>query len=410
MGVIERWLNTLAFAHSESEGTATNYRLYMQKFCVFIKKTPEQILEEYEKTTDRKFKRKYAMLIQSFISENIDKYAVGTIGAIVSIIKSFFKYNNLPLAYIPTASGRVTYHNRPIRKEEIKHILDVSSSRQRAFFCMMAQSGLRPYTMCELRIKHVEGILSKDTPIPCKIDVPQEIAKGKYNSYFTFMGEASVFYLKSYLKERVNLRPDDYLFTKSETNEKISSATSSLSTIFKKTIIKLKKSGLMDFEQKIKGKPRTVRLYCLRKWFRSEARFAGYDYVNFWMGHKLPIPVDSHYFPRDVEQHRKIYAEKAMPYLRLWEATSKNKQDKEIETLKVQVEKLQKDLKKTEHFFQVAVRHREYDQFMREEAEEQAYQMRINEEAFEQYESEQAEKKAWELVKEMEKKKKDVKK
>lgn len=380
MSVIKRWLNTLAFAHSRSKSTETNYRLYMKKFCVFIEKTPEQILEDYENTTDRKFKRKYAVLIQSFISENIDNYAVGTMGAIVSIIKSFFKYNNLPLAYIPTANGRVTYHNRPITKEEIKHILDVSLPRQRAIFSMLAQSGLRPYTLCKLRIKHVEGILSKDTPIPCKIDVPQEIAKGKYGSYFTFIGEASVSYIKSYLKGRTSLKSDDYLFTKFDTNKAISSGTSSLSTVFRKTIVKLKDSGHIDFEQRSKGKPRTLRLYCLRKWFRSEARFAGYDYVNFWMGHKLPIPVDGHYFPKDVEQHRKVYAEKAMPYLRLWAETSKTKQDKEIEALKIELKDLEKSFNAYMRMVEQKIMKLDTPTISDEQEEQDRIQQELNEE------------------------------
>jgi hypothetical protein len=58
-----------------------------------------------------------------------------------------------------------------------------------------------------------------------------------------------------------------------------------------------------------------LRLYNLRKFFRKYAGQAGSDYVNFWMGHTAKLGVDIHYFSRDVEYHRKIFVEKAMPFL-----------------------------------------------------------------------------------------------
>jgi len=39
------------------------------------------------------------------------------------------------------------------------------------------------------------------------------------------------------------------------------------------------------------------------------------------MGHTVTEGVDEHYRPKDVEFHRQLYAEKAMPYLRLEAAT-----------------------------------------------------------------------------------------
>ena len=400
MNLIETWLNNVAYSHSQSKNTEISYKQGLNKFLNFIEKTPEQILEEYENTTDREFKRKYAKLVRDFISVQIKDFAVGSIGTFVSTVRSFFMYNDLPLGHVPIAKGMVVYHNRDITKEEIKLLLGVSRPRDKAFFCLMAQTGLRPYTICKLKLKHIEPEFSKKT-IPCKIDVPQEIAKGKYGAYFTFMGEDSIRYLNNYLHKRKHIKPDDYLFTKHGSNKPIT--PNAMSVCFKALVNKLRITGNINFERTA-GKPAELRLYNLRKYFRKFAGIMADDkHVQFWMGHSLGV--DDHYFSRDIELHRKVYAEKAMPHLRLSEATSKTKQDKEIQTLKAQVEKLQKDLKKTEHFFQVAVRHREHDQFMREEAEEQEYQMRLNEEAFEQYESEQAEKKAWELVKEMEKKK-----
>ena len=102
-----------------------------------------------------------------------------------------------------------------------------------------------------------------------KIKVPEELSKGKYGSYFTFVGKDSIEFLKAYFKQREKMKPDDYLFTKHGTCEK--ACKSAISTTFGQTIQKLKDKGHIDFEQKKEGRPRTIRLYSLRKWFRKQA-------------------------------------------------------------------------------------------------------------------------------------------
>jgi hypothetical protein len=117
-----------------------------------------------------------------------------------------------------------------------------------------------------------------------------------------------------------------------------------------RSIEKLKAKGIMSFEQKEHGKPRNVRLYNLRKYFRKEAGKAGIEYVNFWMGHKTDyqapyIPAsDVHYFPHeDVEFQRQLYAEKAMPHLRL-ETRTPDEREIEIVELRKQLEQRDKEL------------------------------------------------------------------
>jgi len=313
--VVKAWLNNVAYSHSKSRHTENLYNRAIRLFCSYIDLTPQQILEEYEKMTDRQFRRKYAQYLRGYISQYYESgLALNTVNVRVSAIRSFFKYNDLPLGYVPLAKPRVTFHNRDITKEEIIKILEVSRPRDRAFFCIMAQSGLRPATLCNLRLKHIEPEFSKGIP-PCKIDVPQDLAKGKYREYFTFMGDESSKYLQTFLDTRPNINSESYLFTVHGLEKKAD--PKSFSQIFARTIEKLKAKGLIEFEQKQKGKPRTVRLYNLRKFFRKYANQAGFEFVQFWMGHIVKAGVDEHYRPKDVEFHRQLYKEKAMPYLRL---------------------------------------------------------------------------------------------
>jgi len=334
MDIVRDWINNVAHAHSGSKGTARAYIHFLGKFCDFIQVTPHQILEDYDSTTDRIFRRKYARCVRAYVSELTEEgYANCTINSAITAVKSFFKYNDLPLGYVPIGRKIVKYHNRDITKEEVKKILSVSRPRDKAFFCLIAQTGLRPETLCKLRLKHLQPDLERDV-IPMKIDVPQNVAKGKYRSYFTFTGEESVKYLKAYLATRPNINPNDLVFTAHGSTKPAS--RQSLSGIFRMTIERLKKKGLMDFEQEEEGKPRTIRLYSLRKFFRKYAHQAGFEFVQFWMGHVVQSGQEEHYRPRDVEFHRKLYAEKAMPFLRLEQSTP-TETEKVIEDLRNQL-------------------------------------------------------------------------
>ena len=316
---MESWIDNVGIAHSNSNSTRQSYKFTFQRFCSFIGKTPEEILEEYEDSEDRVFRRKYAQYIRGFISSMLrQEFSPNTIGSRIAVVKSFFKYNDLPLGHVPTAHARVLYHNRDITHEEINLILNASRPRERAFFALMAQSGLRPNTICLLRFKNIKEDFTQNR-IPCKIDIPQEIAKGKYHSYFTFIGEEATKYLQSYLVIRPNIADEDYIFLKQGTKEKVS--PKSLSKMFAQTVQKLRSKGLMDVKQKSKSKPRDIRLYNLRKWFRKHAHQAGFELVQFWMGHIVGAGQEEHYRPTDVEFHRKLYAEKAMSFLRFEEPT-----------------------------------------------------------------------------------------
>ena len=313
---VETWLDNVAFSHSRSSQTERYYRYALNLFCKFTGQDPQKILAEYEKSDDRQFKRKYARFLRGFIGYLMrEGLTVGSINTYLAAVRSFFKYNDLPLAYIPTSRSKVTFHNRDIEKQEVLEVLSVCVPRDKAFFMVIAQSGLRPITACNLKMKHIEPDFSRGV-VPCLIDVPQEIAKGEYHGYFTFIGDDALKSLKAYLNSRSGLGPESYVFTSFGSDKQLN--PTSMSNIFKRALRKLKEKGVMNFEVR-KGKPSELRLYSLRKYFRNQAYKAGRDFVEFWMGHTLGV--DEHYFSREVEHHRKQYAEKAMPFLRIETAT-----------------------------------------------------------------------------------------
>lgn len=344
--LVKTWFDNIAYSHSSSENTKAVYAHFLDVFCDHVNKTPKQIIEDFENAKrDRDFSRKYSQQLRSLISVYVRKgYASGSIKGMVSAVRSFFKYNDLPLGHIPMPKPRIVFHNRDITAQEIREILKVSKPRERAFYLMMAQTGLRPDTLCHLKIKHVEPDFSKEV-VPCKVDVPEELTKGAFGSYFTFMGDDAVKYLRNYLNTRRNVGPESYIFTSYGKTTPLH--RKSISSMFARTLETLKESGVIEFKQKEVGKPRNVRLYNLRKFFRKYAGQAGIEYVNFWMGHKTDyqaphIPAsDVHYFSREDEDfQRELYNQKAMPHLRI-ETSTPTETDKTIKNLEEKIGNLE---------------------------------------------------------------------
>lgn len=317
---VDTWLRNVAYSHSRSEGTPKNYRWGLNYFCEFAECTPQQILDEYEVSTERGFRRKWAGILKAFISQlSTTDLTISTIANIVTAVKSFFKYMDLPLGYVPLAKKRVTYHNRDITKQEIVAVINISSVRDKAFFTMAAQTGLAPGIMCKLRVKDINPEFDKGI-IPFCVRVSEENAKGQFGAYFSFAGEETRKSLQAYFKTRDRLGPEDYLFTNIGTDDMLNSK--SISNLFSKALRQLRADGTLSYEVR-PGKHGELRLYCLRKYFRNKSQ-AGVDFTNFWMGHstshKAPeIPrSDDHYFSREaIERHRILYRDLAMPHLRL---------------------------------------------------------------------------------------------
>lgn len=384
---VDNWLDSVAYSHSQSKATEDQYKRVWERFSTDIRMTSEEIIEDYECSDDRNVMRKHARLIRCWIGKLMKKGLTNTsIKVMVGAVKSFYKYNDLPLGHIPQAMSGTVYHNRDITKEEIVQIMAVVKIREKAFFAVMAQSGLRPHTIKQLKLKHLEGL----EKIPCKIEVPQELAKGKYGSYVTFLGLDALKYLKQYFAIRKNLNSESLLFCAHDDPKKPVNVKD-MSRAFRLAARKLEKSGALDYEIR-RGKPSELRLYNLRKFFRKQANQMGFENVNYLMGHTVRGS-DANYKPQDPEFYRELYAEKAIPFLRL-ETSSPLETEKAITTLeqenrelKNQIKRLentigkiyQKVFEKTEeeehekwceeHAEEIEKENREHEQFLREEEE-----------------------------------------
>jgi len=335
------WLYNVAYSHSQSKATEEQYKRVWRRFTSYLGKTAEQILAEYEASDDRTFRRKYAQYIRSWIgSLSKEGLGISSTKVMVGAVKSFFKYNDLPLGLVPQSMSGIIYHNRDITKEEIIQIMSLAKIREKAFFAVMAQSGLRPHTIVQLRLKNFESF----DKIPCKVDVPKEITKGKYGGYVTFIGLEATKYLKQYLATRTDVTPDSLLFCTHDDPRK-SVSVKDMSRAFRLAARKLEQSGAISFEVR-EGKPSELRFYTLRKFFRKYANQMGFEHVNYMMGHTTRGS-DSNYTPKDPEFYRDLYKEKAMPFLRL-ETNTPTETEKTIEKLKEQISNKDQKLQELE--------------------------------------------------------------
>jgi len=335
---VEIWLSKVAKRYSGSNSTATHYRRYLERFCKFIGSTPEQLVKDWKNVKyDLRKREEYTdeMLEKVDLFENhLGKkdYCKYSIVGYLTGIQSFFKYMRIPVK-IETFKAYPAYHNRDITKEEIKRILNNSTPRDKAFYLMMVQSGLRPMTLMKLTYAQIKKDFEANR-FPCHIDVPRNMTKGEYVEHFTFMGPDAVKALKGYFRERGIPRDNETIFT----GVKTASAFSMRFGYYVRSLRLIKPENMREGR-----KPQQLRLYCLRKYFKKMASSAG-ELHKFWMGHSLGV--EDHYVTHDVEHHRKEYEEKAMPNLRIYE-TDLFEQDKTIQKQAEELEELRRELEKT---------------------------------------------------------------
>lgn len=317
---VQKWLTFRA-------STPTTKKGYASKFKYFLKITkvdPDKLVEEwknvrYDPVEKQKFVDRVNELVEDFVVYCLNRKTMAELTKknMYMTVKSFFKFHKIPIEFDePSLKAVVTYHNRDIKREEIKQILEASKLRERTFFLMMAESGLRPDTMVKLQYKHVKQDFEKGI-VPMKIDLPSDILKDRVGNRFSFIGEDGYNLLKTYFSTLPKLNDDDYIFQPEKETEKHEPISpTSFSNYFRKIALSL---GIT--ERKVKDKPLEIRLYCLRKYFRNNCK-ADTSLREFWMGHTLGV--DEHYIMRDVEIHRQKYAE-AYPTLRIYSPTQDSK-------------------------------------------------------------------------------------
>jgi integrase len=345
---VEDWLS----ARAEAPKTRTFYEMCWKqftKFCMERGKDPLRLVEDYRaariqgEVQRQTFLEGWQDILRAFNTWLKKKeYAPFSMKNFLVVVKSFVGYWKIPLDVDLPRHPYVIYHNRDLTKEDIRLILSRGTPRDRVIWLIMAESGLRANTAITIKYWQIKDDLEKDI-IPMRVLTPAESLKDHVGPRWSFLGEDGARALKEYLKPRMPLKEDDYIFL-SERPQRMKGdifTVASISVKFARVVRKL------DFERGAPpGKPGRVRMHSLRAYFRNNCH-AEAAFREFWMGHSLGV--DAHYLTRDPEIHRKEYA-RNYEGLRIVEPTTPtglkeiqeqlSKKDKEIEELRAQIQEL----------------------------------------------------------------------
>jgi hypothetical protein len=177
---------------------------------------------------------------------------------------------------------RNTHAKDNLEADDIIRITALSPLREKAFFTIMRQSGLKPHIIKKLRIKDLE----LNSTVPCKIDFPERDLEPP-----AFIGEEAVNYTKQYLANRKDLTSESLLFT-IHTNPNKEINTKDVSRTFR-----------LAAEKVTKKKPRRLKLLSLVYFYRNKAKY----YLNELENHPL----------KGDEFYRNLYKKHALPHLEI---------------------------------------------------------------------------------------------
>ena len=171
--------------------TAKYYIPNLMKFCKLHKTNPNEIVREWKKVRydwkeRERFLDEWSEKIENYYA-SMDLAPLTKLGKTSSII-SFFRSYKIPIEVQTNRHTYVKYHNRDIHKDELKRILDHSDLRERTFFLVMAESGLRPSTLVQLKYRDIREDFESGT-VPMKINVPAEIVKDFHEGLYKELQE-----------------------------------------------------------------------------------------------------------------------------------------------------------------------------------------------------------------------------
>ena len=319
------------------------YTQTISQFFEQVKMQPDHLVVKWKKAkydSDAKVKEQFldewTEKIEAYILQQCEHYAPYTRMQAQAIIKSYFVSNKIPVCPDPPEKHpHMKWSNRAIKREEIRRILEHANLRNRTFFLMMAESGLRPLTLVQLRWNHIKGDFEANR-VPMMIDLPAELLKDRVGHRWTFIGEDGFKTLREYLKPRLPLENEDLIFQPERSGMKHGFVSpTNFTNRFSDITMRLGITEKTEYK-----KPKKIRLYCLRKYWRNNLR-ADRDFMEWWMGHKT---TQTDYIDPDVERHRQEYAE-GYPNLRIYKQPI-NDMRRQLEQKDMELAQLREGMKK----------------------------------------------------------------
>lgn len=352
---VKYWMDSLN-GKSGPHTTKYIFKKNLQRFCEWIGKTPDQLIEERKqqlKADDQRVNHQAEMDLKRFLAYLDEKgLSPNTIRGYFMAIRNFYKRNYLELSFFRgdiRTIHTVQEGTRAASKQDIRKMLEVSNPRVRAIILFLKDTGLSESDFAKLKLKDlgvktIQEIFTLETPIP----IITRRMKTKRQT-ITFIGEESLKALINTLKLRQIGDPELRTVKKEKKGLKPETLTLESPLFRSHAKIFMGKDKIKHLSGKAVGE--LIRLaakkadvwkkgfsaHALRRFFQTNLESAGIprNWIQKMMGHALSGVEGSYSLP-EVETLKVAY-DKAYSHLAITENVA---QKSRVETLEKQVEAL----------------------------------------------------------------------
>lgn len=289
---------------NRSEGTRTKYQEYFIKFCHWLNKTADQLVEERKqdlKNDDQREQRKIESHLKGFIAYlESEGMSVATQQVAYAAVRSFFEMHYQPLRMRKGDYPRgESLGSRVATKDDIKKIYEEAPTRIRALILFLKDTGLRVSDVIRLTYGDLaQGLEDDEKFIPLSIITKKNKIVAK-----TFVGPEAITALQEYFTERRT-------GTRSVPPEEIAASH----PLFRKRspqVQAISRSGMSStitfYAQKL-GINSAFSAHSFRKFFQTQLEASGINsnWIDHMLGHRLINSRDSYSKPT-CEQLKEAY-------------------------------------------------------------------------------------------------------
>ncbi len=205
---VKYWMDSL---NSKAGPHSTKYiwKHHLKRFCDWIEKTPDQLIEERKqqlKSEDERVKHQSEMQLKKFLNTLEDEgLSPNTRRSYFMAVRNFYKRNYLELEFFRgdgPSTRTVVEGRRAASKENIAKMLEVSCPRVRALILFIKDTGLAESDVAKLKLKDfgvsdVSDIFTLKAPVPLILN-----RKKTGRRTITFAGSESLKAVKNMLQIR----------------------------------------------------------------------------------------------------------------------------------------------------------------------------------------------------------------
>lgn len=304
-------------SQTSSKGSLIVYTDILNRAFNWLQRTPDEtalwLMKDHVTVNPSAWKEFKTQLEDYMGTLQARGLAPKTIQLRYTALKTWLKIGDIPVPNIGIPKSRVKYHDQSPTPEELAKLMEMADLRAKVIISMLALGGFREHTLAKLKYRHIKRDWEAGIT-PLHIHVENEITKGKYADYDTFIGREAVEYLKLYLDHRRRgshtgkIPPetidDESPLIRHETQFRAIPPK----TIYDVVYDLYARAGFITKGNKHNIQRHKFRAHSLRKYFRTHMTAAGVpaDYTEYMMGHV--ISTYNTVKTKGVDFLRKIYA------------------------------------------------------------------------------------------------------